>query len=358
MNEVSTDRPLETDDTSAAQSAARRCPGCGIAARGDALERSHEAGLYACSNCDLLFWYPAIMPGADWYEAAYQGRVSTEMPLEPGHLYFLSDPRAPKRGTLLDMGCGSGNFLAAARDAGFEVTGFEPDQNAIQFSKEHYGLKNVYASLPEDFRREHPGKRFDVVTFFEVLEHQKDPQSFLDIAKSFVTDGGYIALSVPNGTRWQVGVDTLDYPPNHLTRWSPRALRSFVERNGLEVISLRQQPLTVRRAAQMLSALLATGMVSRVAGEKPVAIADLANMTGAEVHEKMDRLTNNSRQSLATRLAGWKSRLLIPLAFVLLPLLRLRGYTGLYLYCLVRRRSSHLRSDPATTKSADSAVRI
>jgi SAM-dependent methyltransferase len=358
MNEVSTDRPLETDGASVAQSAARRCPGCGTAAQGDALERSHEAGLYACSNCDLQFWYPAIMPGADWYEAAYRGRVSTEMPLEPGHLYFLSDPRAPKRGSLLDMGCGSGNFLAAARDAGFEVTGFEPDQNAVQFSKEHYGLKNVYASLPGDFRREHPGERFDVVTFFEVLEHQKDPQSFLDIAKSFVTDGGYIALSVPNGTRWQVGVDTLDYPPNHLTRWSPRALRSFLERNGLEVISIRQQPLTVRRAAQMLSALLATGMVSRVAGEKPVAIADLANMTGAEVHERMDRLANNSRHSLATRLAGWKSRILMPLAFVLLPLFRLRGYTGLYLYCLVRRRSSHLRSDSAVTKNTNSAVRI
>ena len=334
------------------------CPACGTSVDGEFLERSHESGLYACSSCDLHFWYPVTMPGTDWYEAAYRGRVTTEMPLEPGHLYFLGDPRAPKRGTLLDMGCGSGNFLAAARNAGFEVTGFEPDQNAIQFSKEHYGLKNVYASLPEDFRREHPGERFDVVTFFEVLEHQKDPQSFLDIAKSFVTDSGYIALSVPNGTRWQVGVDTLDYPPNHLTRWSPRALRSFLERNGLEVITIRQQPLTVRRAAQMLSAVFAMGMVSRVAGEKPVGIADLANMTGAEVHEKMDRLTNNSRQSLATRLAGWKSRLLIPLAFVLLPLLRLRGYTGLYLYCLVRRRSSHLRSDPATTKSADSAVRI
>lgn len=334
------------------------CPACGSSIGGGPLERSHESGLYACSDCDLRFWHPVSMPGADWYEAAYRARVSKEMLLEPGHLYFLSDPRAPKKGTLLDMGCGSGNFLAAARDAGFEVTGFEPDRNAIQFSKEHYGLKNVYASVPEDFRREHPGERFDVVTFFEVLEHQKDPQSFLDLAKSFVSDSGYIALSVPNGTRWQVGVDTLEYPPNHLTRWSPRALRSFLERNGLEVISIRQQSLTVRRAAQMLSAVFGTGMVSRIAGEKPVGIADLAGMTGAKVHEEMDRLTNNSRQSLARKLVEWKSRLLIPLAFVLLPLLRLRGYTGLYLYCLVRRRGSHLRPDSAIAKSAEPTVRI
>jgi hypothetical protein len=54
----------------------------------------------------------------------------------------------------------------------------------------------------------------------------------------------------------------------------------------------------------------------------------------------MGGLIGNSRQSLATRLAAWKLRLLVPLALILLPFLRLRGYTGLYLYCLVRRQCS------------------
>jgi SAM-dependent methyltransferase len=344
MNQVRAERN-ETETGSrvgpgVAQEAVCRCPACGTPTNSGPLERSQRAGLYACAGCDLQFWYPVTMPGADWYESVYQGRDTKALPLEPGHLFFLNDPSAPKKGRLLDMGCGNGNFLAAARDAGFKVTGFEPDRRAIQFSQEHYGLQNVYACLPEDFHRDHFHEIFDVVTFFEVLEHQENPQSFLDLAKSFVTEDGYIALSVPNGTRWQIGVDTLDYPPNHLTRWSPRALRSFLERNELEVISIRQQPLTVSRVAQMLSGLLTTGLVSRVAGEKPPVIAELAEISIEEVRQKMGGLIGNSRQSLATRLAAWKLRLLVPLALILLPFLRLRGYTGLYLYCLVRRQCS------------------
>jgi len=69
------------------------------------------------------------------------------MPLEPGHVFFLGDPRAPKQGRLLDMGCGTGNFIAAARDAGFDVTGIEPNQNAVRFAQQHYGLRNVFAAL-------------------------------------------------------------------------------------------------------------------------------------------------------------------------------------------------------------------
>ena len=87
----------------------------------------------------------------------------------------VSDPNAPKNGRLLDLGCGVGNFLAAARDSGFEVTGVEFNQSANRFARETYGLREIFAMRPEDFRSANPAKTFDVVTFFEVLEHQDDP---------------------------------------------------------------------------------------------------------------------------------------------------------------------------------------
>jgi 2-polyprenyl-3-methyl-5-hydroxy-6-metoxy-1,4-benzoquinol methylase len=40
--------------------------------------------------------------------------------------------------------------------------------------------------------------KFDVITFFEVLEHQDKPREFLEMVKGFLKGGGYIAGSVPN----------------------------------------------------------------------------------------------------------------------------------------------------------------
>ncbi|MFZ3216191.1 MAG: class I SAM-dependent methyltransferase [Candidatus Acidiferrales bacterium] len=348
MNQAVTGRAASREESLAQSPSSGRCPACGRPATAAPLEHSHQSALYACVGCDLHFWHPVKMPDASWYEAAYQGRDHTAMPLEPGHLFFLSDPQAPKQGRLLDMGCGTGNFLAAARDTGFDVTGIEPNQNAIRFAQERYGLRNVFASVPAEFQKAHPLEKFGTVTFFEVLEHQDDPQAFLDTAEAFLQDDGFIALSVPNRNRWQVGADSLDYPPNHLTRWSPKALRNFLERNGFEVLSLREQPLHARRAAQMLSATFRTGMISRVAGERPAVLSDLAEMPSDEVRRKMERVQQDPRQGLATRLAGWKSRAMLPVAALLLPYFRLRGRTGLYLYCLARRR----RESPASARAA------
>jgi len=323
-----------------------RCPACRKVSTKAPLESLHKSSLYACAECDLHFWHPAAMPGASWYETAYQGRDQTAMPLEPGHRYFLSDPKAPKGGRLLDIGCGVGNFLAAASGAGFDVTGIEVNRNAARFAQEHYGLKNISSQSPEEFLAARPLEKFDVVTFFEVLEHQENPQGFLEIAMDCLAPQGLIALSVPNRNRWQKAPDPLDYPPNHLTRWSPRALRNFLERNGFEILSLREEPLHVLRAAQVLSTGLRTGLASRVAGERPPMLADLAEMNPAEMKETMVRLESSGGHRLAARLARWKNFLLMPAAISLLPYLRLRGYVGLYLYCLARM------NDPAENKVA------
>jgi SAM-dependent methyltransferase len=314
------------------------CPACEKVTAKTPLEAWHEASLYACEECDLHFWHPVAMPDASWYETAYQGRDQTAMPLEPGHRFFLSDPKAPKNGRLLDIGCGVGNFLAAARDAGFDVTGIEMNQNAVRFAREHYGLRNVSIERPEEFLAAHRGAKFDVVTFFEVLEHQENPQGLLEVAKECLNDRGFVALSVPNRNRWQKAPDTLDFPPNHLTRWSPRALRNFLTRNGFEILSMREEPLRAIRAAQVLSTGLRTGLVSWVAGGSPPMLADMAELKPEEMKQAMARMGESAGHRVASRLATWKIYLLLPIAGLLLPFLRRRGYAGLYLYCLARMK--------------------
>jgi SAM-dependent methyltransferase len=339
MNLAGTDIPTNAEARTR-PSAPGCCPACGASVEGAPEETFHGAFLFRCAACDLSFWHPARMAGASWYERAYQGRDETEMPLEPGHKFFLSDTRAPKRGKLLDIGCGVGNFLAAARRQGFDVTGLEFNRNAVEFARNHYGLDRVFAARPEQYWQKHSGETFDVVTFFEVLEHQEDPRSFLEAAKRFVSDSGFIALSVPNAERWRKGIEALDYPPNHLTRWSPRALRNHLEANGFKILTMRQEPLGVSRAAQVLSSRLRTGLVSVIAGEQPPMLADLAEMRPTEMEETMKRLEEASRHRLASRLARMKNGMLWPVALLMLPFLRLRGCMGLYLYCLAQKQAA------------------
>ena len=119
------------------------CPACGKHFGQAVGERHGKYDLFVCSACDLYYWLPLEMPDASWYEQMYGGRDKKLLPLEPGHRYFLGDPLAPKRGELLDIGCGTGNFLSAARETGYEVTGIELDREAAAFAKEKARLPRV-----------------------------------------------------------------------------------------------------------------------------------------------------------------------------------------------------------------------
>src|SRR5260370_15591564 len=155
------------------------CPACNEGSRESAIERYGRYELFGCGTCGLQFWEPRELPDARWYEQMYGGRDKKLLPLEPGHKYFLADAFAPRNGELLDIGCGTGNFLAAARDAGYGVTGIELDRNAARFARERLGVHRVLGLTISEFTDQHPEERFDVVTFFEVLEHTAAPGEFL-----------------------------------------------------------------------------------------------------------------------------------------------------------------------------------
>src|SRR6266436_6050695 len=254
------------------------CPACAKSVADAAIERYGKYELFRCLACNLHFWEPRVMPDARWYEQMYGGRDEKLLPLEPGHRYFLGDPLAPGRGELLDIGCGTGNFLAAARDAGYAVSGTELDRNAAQFAKERLGLARVLGLTISEFAGKYPGEKFDVVTFFEVLEHQAAPVEFLERVKSCLRPRGYIALSVPNRERWLTGPDVLDYPPNHFLRWNAGALRSILIAQEFEILSVREQSAGVRHTAQMINMSLRTGLMRTVAGESSASFRDVMQM--------------------------------------------------------------------------------
>lgn len=312
------------------------CPACAQTAHADAIESFGKYKLFGCEKCGLQFWEPREMPDARWYEQMYGGRDERLLPLEPGHRYFLEDSLAPRSGKLLDIGCGTGNFLAASRDAGYEVTGIELDRNAARFAKERLGLHNIYPLTISEFAEQRAGDRFDIVTFFEVLEHQAAPAEFLKKVKACVRPGGVIALSVPNRERWLAGPDVLDYPPNHFLRWNVDALRKFLSAQGFEVLSVREQLVGLVHTAQMINMTLRTGISQAAASEASASFRDVMQMA----HEQAAAVLQakpTTRQLAMGILGRIKHVACFPLAVAVYPYVRLRGFKGTYLYCLARK---------------------
>jgi len=102
--------------------------------------------------------------------------------------------RYGRGGRLLDVGTGIGQFLHFAR-FGYEVTGTEVSEQAIQIARVKYGLELRRGRIEElDFGN----RRFDVITLFHVLEHVHDPRRLLSRCRELLSTTGIVVVAVPN----------------------------------------------------------------------------------------------------------------------------------------------------------------
>jgi SAM-dependent methyltransferase len=150
----------------------------------------------------------------------------------------MRELRGMEVGRLLDVGCGKGRFLGAAKEAGWEVLGVEFAPASAEAARRTYGVEVVVG----DFLEVSLEGDFDVVTMWHVLEHLPHPSAALDRAADLLRPGGRIVISVPNidslqarfgGEQWF----HLDLP-RHLFHFSPRSLSAIVERAGLRVVRI------------------------------------------------------------------------------------------------------------------------
>lgn len=312
------------------------CPVCFHVASEKILERFRSCTLHQCLGCQLQFWEPRQMPDAGWYSAMYRERNARLLPLEPGHRFFLSDQLAPRAGRVLDVGCGTGNFLIAASIAGYTVSGIELDPAAARLAARSCPRARIFSIPLESFRSHHPNEVFDLVSFFEVLEHQAEPAVFLSEIRACLRPRGFIALSVPNRDRWQTGQDVLDYPPNHFLRWNPESLSTVLRAQGFSVMSMKEEQPSLAYTAQQLNRRFRSGMLRSLAPGLPGAFRDEIQ-ENPEGREGRNGAGPSLRTRIAQRIVRGKYAACFPLAAVALPYVRWRRYVGPYLYCLARK---------------------
>ncbi len=104
---------------------------------------------------------------------------------------LIDQLNSSNKGSLLDIGAGTGEFLKVASEKGWNITGVEPNKKAIAFAR----TKNIELQESLDGL---VGRKFDVVTLWHVLEHLPDLKKTLQKIESFVKKGGSLVIAVPN----------------------------------------------------------------------------------------------------------------------------------------------------------------
>ena len=153
-----------------------------------------------------------------------------------GDVRFLT---ARPGGRLLDVGCGSGDWIMFMRGLGWQVSGNDFDAIAVKTARSR-GLEVECASLEQ---QNHPAGTFDAVTLSHVIEHVPDPVQTLAECRRILKPGGRLVLFTPNASSLSHRVFKQDWrglePPRHLHVFSTESMRPLLEHAGFQNISVR-----------------------------------------------------------------------------------------------------------------------
>ena len=144
-------------------------------------------------------------------------------------------------GRLLDVGCWTGSFVAAAVARGWDASGVDPSAWAVAHAQ-HLGLDVRQGSI-EDLNVE-PGS-LAAASMCDVLEHLLDPGAALDVLHDAIAPGGGLLVTVPDagsaiarrmGARWWSVL------PMHVQYFTRGSMVRLLDEHGFGVVDVRTHP--------------------------------------------------------------------------------------------------------------------
>lgn len=234
----------------------RACPLCGAASHRPRFSVD-EFLIIKCTSCSLV--YLANPPDETrLYDEYYNTEPNRNDPqrdaimaARAGYLHQLNPGLR-----LLDIGCGPGWFISAAKSSGFDVHGVDVAAGAVAYATEHL---NVHATTETVQELVHQKREYDVVTLWHVLEHFYDPVAELKQIRELLSPDGLIAIEVPNlnslkfrlsASPWQGG----NHPLYHRTFFTAQTLSRIIEKAGYHSVQIRRLNYTLPGRSAILEA--------------------------------------------------------------------------------------------------------
>lgn len=160
-----------------------------------------------------------------------------------GLLFFnieTKDPFFSLPGRMLDIGCGSGSFLHAMREKGWETYGVEVNTAAAELGRKSAGLEIISGNLLD---AAFPENHFDYIRLNHSFEHLLNPNEILMEIYRILRPDGKVLIGVPNidglNARifkkywWYLGA------PVHPFNYSVRTLSYIVEKHHFVIDSVK-----------------------------------------------------------------------------------------------------------------------
>jgi 2-polyprenyl-3-methyl-5-hydroxy-6-metoxy-1,4-benzoquinol methylase len=207
-----------------------------------------HAGLVQCAKCGFVF--SEFIPSQEELVAHYakydRSKDISEITVKRYSELLNEFSNAISGRTILDVGCGKGEFLEVALNNGWVCHGTEFDDHAVELCRQK-GIQIFQGPL----REYQPTQLPDVITSFEVIEHINNPDEELRKIYALLKPGGLFYFTTPNFNslsryllkgKWNV----IEYP-EHLSYFTARVIDKKLQEIGFEKIHLDTTGISIQR---------------------------------------------------------------------------------------------------------------
>ena len=219
----------------------RPCAACG-SSDAQPLGIKNELDILSCRKCATVYTPYSPWYSSEYYYVSYYPEASlSPPPFVQTRLEEITGEFAPYRQTnrLLDIGCGAGNLMLAARKNGWNAHGLDVSASAVNHVRS-LGFEVFQGELQQAHL---PSAHFDVITAAEILEHLSDPRVLVEEVARLLRPGGLFWTTTPHARGLSARVLGLKWrciwPPEHLQLFSASGLKGLLRDVGFREIRVR-----------------------------------------------------------------------------------------------------------------------